>query len=80
MGPDDPDDTNPGGLDVDAVEDDSGRTRYVVLDDHGIAELADELEGLSVAAQQRASAEGFDVPGLDEPDGDAEAGDAGGQD
>ena len=69
MGPDDPGDTNPGGLDVDAVQDDSGRSRYVVLDDHGIAELADDIDGLSTAAQQRASEEGFEVPGLDEPGG-----------
>lgn len=69
MGPDDPEDTNPDGLDVDAVEDDSGRTRYVVLDEHGIAELADEIEGLSPAAQQRAAVEGFDAPRFAAPGG-----------
>jgi hypothetical protein len=59
MGPDDPKDTNPGGLDVDAVQDESGHTQYVVLDDAGIAEVAEEISGLTPAAQQRAVAEGF---------------------
>jgi hypothetical protein len=59
MGPDDPEDTNPGGLDVDAFEDDTGRTRYVVYDDHGVAEVADEIAGLSDVAQERAEDEGF---------------------
>jgi hypothetical protein len=59
MGPDDPEDTNPGGLDVDLVEDGSGTQRYVVYDDHGVAELADEIEGLSPGAQRRAAEEGF---------------------
>jgi len=59
MGPDDPDDTNPGGLDVDAIEDDSGQTHYVVIDDSGIAEVADEIGALTPAARRRAAAEGF---------------------
>ncbi len=59
MGPDDPEDTNPGGLDVDAVEDETGHTRFLVRDDHGIAELADEMGGLSQSAQRRAADEGF---------------------
>jgi hypothetical protein len=63
MGPDDPDDTNPGGLDVDAIEDESGHATYLVRDDSGIAEVADDLSGLSPAARRRAAAEGF--PGAD---------------
>jgi hypothetical protein len=59
MGPDDPDDTNPGGLDVDAVHDERGHTQYVVLDDAGVAEVAEEISALTPAAQQRAAAEGF---------------------
>jgi hypothetical protein len=59
MGPDDPEDTNPGGLDVDAVEDADGVRRLVVRDDHGISELADEPAGLSPAARERAREEGF---------------------
>lgn len=59
MGPDDPEDTNPGGLDVDAVEDEDGHRRYVVYDDAGIAELSDEIKGLSPQAQARAKREGF---------------------
>jgi hypothetical protein len=66
MGPDDPQDTNPGGLDVDAIEDESGHTRFVVLDDHGIAEIAEEISGLTPAAQRRAADEGF--PGAPTPD------------
>jgi hypothetical protein len=61
MGPDDPEDTNPGGLDVDAFADDTGHVRYVVYDDQGVAEVADDLNGLSPAAQKRAEAEGFDT-------------------
>jgi hypothetical protein len=65
MGPDDPDDTNPGGLDVDAVQDESGHTQYVVQDDAGIAEVAEEISALTPAAQQRAAAEGFPgAPGV----------------
>jgi hypothetical protein len=65
MGPDDPQDTNPGGLDVDAVEDESGGTQYVVLDDHGVAEVAEEISALTPAAQARAATEGF--PGAPAP-------------
>jgi hypothetical protein len=76
MGPDDPEDTNPGGLDVDAVQDESGNTQYVVLDDAGVAEVAEEFSGLTPAAQRRAAAEGFpgapgaaaaDTPQAEEP-------------
>lgn len=59
MGPDDPEDTNPGGLDVDPVEDETGHVRYVVYDDNGVAELADSIDGLSPSAQRRAKEEGF---------------------
>ncbi len=59
VGPEDPEDTNPGGLDVDAFEDDSGHQRFVVYDDHGVAEVADEIAGLSDAARDRAEDEGF---------------------
>jgi hypothetical protein len=61
MGPDDPEDTNPGGLDVDAFTDDQGHERFVVYDDVGVAEVAEEIEGLSPLAQKRAQDEGFEA-------------------
>jgi hypothetical protein len=72
MGPDDPDDTNPGGLDVDPVEDESGHVGYLVRDDSGIAEVASDLSGLSPAARRRAAAEGF--PGAEADKGDSHEG------
>jgi hypothetical protein len=59
MGPDDPEDTNPGGLDVDYIVDEQGVRRLVVRDDHGVSQLADEVSGLSEAARRRAQEEGF---------------------
>jgi len=58
-GVDGPEDDNPGGLDVDEVTDDDGHTRYVVRDDQGIAEIADDMSGLSEAARRQAADEGL---------------------
>ncbi len=42
-------------LDIKVITDEHGHRRFAVMDQSGVCELADEIAGLSPAAQERAA-------------------------